>query len=143
MSGPKPAGGQVSSEAVSVGGRAVDRSWCCSAMYHILSVEAGRSERKNTSASLCSCRPVAALHPLPPFCSLVLLSSSLLPPSPLSPPFCFSLPFSFPSILLSFYPSFPPFLFQNPPGLETSLNKTRLPLQGIYCSVRLLGSLFH
>jgi len=69
----------------------------------------GEARGMNTSASLCSC-PVIALHPLPPFCSLVLLSPSLLPAfSSLSPLlFLFPLLLSLhPTFLLSFPPSLP------------------------------------
>ena len=102
----------------------------------------GEVRGMNTSASLCSC-PATALHPLPPFCSLVLLSPSLLPAFSSLSPLLFLSPLLLslhPTFLLSFPPSLPR---GNPPGLETSLNKTQLPLHDIYCSIRLLGSLLH
>lgn len=71
---------------------------------HVLTVEAGRSEG-NEYLFLC----IPVLSPpftlLPPFCSLVLLSPSLLPPLSLSPLISLSHSLFPPSFFLLSFPS--------------------------------------
>ena len=134
MTSPKSAGGWVSSEAVSRGVGwegsgwelvlSRDTLWSRQTMSSLL--KQGEVRGMNASVSLYSCPPITTVYPPP---SLLLSGAPFSIPA--TPTFClppyFSLPFSFPSILL---PSILPFLCQNPPGIETSLNKTQLPPQG-------------